>query len=265
MVGRVLEGKNVLIIGTTAEKSFQIRYDMPSPALEAALHAQPIIWYIAVPFGCPFSFACADHMYTPVSGKAPSVLLRAPPSSQWEIRGAVPAQWCGAPARVRRPVAFARPAGCRARRVLSRAVPRGSGGVCVGASVWLPEVRVAWLCGGSLSSSPPQVYWDPVSWCSMFLNPLPWDITCMRVVCPDAGTLCALQWDTHSSVSWCMIFLAVMRAGGFQGWCALVSGPPARRGELGSAQHSCLRRQEPAGSLGPCVEPLAHSSSWEGG
>ena len=63
MVGRVLRGRKVATIGTTAEKSFEIRYDMPCPALEASLHAKPIIWYFAVPFGCPFSFACADHMY----------------------------------------------------------------------------------------------------------------------------------------------------------------------------------------------------------
>ena len=65
-VGNVFRGKKVLIIGKTGGKLFAIRYDMLCPALEAALHAQPISWYIAVPFGCPFRFACADHMYTPV-------------------------------------------------------------------------------------------------------------------------------------------------------------------------------------------------------
>ena len=68
LVGRVLGGRKV---GMTAEKSFEIWYDMPYPALEAALHAQPITLYIAVPFGFPSSFACADLMYNPVSGKAP--------------------------------------------------------------------------------------------------------------------------------------------------------------------------------------------------
>ena len=117
MVGRALGGRKVLIIGKTGEKNFEIPYDMLCPALEAALHAQPIILYIAVPFGCPFRFAGADHIYTPVGGKAPSVLRGAPPCSPWEPWGAVPAQWCGAPACVRQPVALASPAGFRARRV----------------------------------------------------------------------------------------------------------------------------------------------------
>ena len=143
LVGPVLRGRKVLKIGTTAEKSFEIWYDTPCPAPEAALQAQPIILYIAVPFGFPFSFACADRMYTPVGGRAPSVLFGAPPCSPWEPRGAVPARWCGVCACARRPVALALSAGCRARRVPRRAVLRGSGGVCVGASVRLPEARVA--------------------------------------------------------------------------------------------------------------------------
>ena len=170
MVGRVFGGRKVLIIGKTGEKSFEIRYGMLCPALEAALHAQPIIWYIAVPFGCPFSFACADHMYTPVGGKSPSVLLSARLCSPCEPLGAVPAQWCGVCACVRRPVAMAWRAGFRTRRVPCRAVPRGSAGLCVGASVRLPEVRVAWPGGGSLgplSSSLPQVFGDPVPWGSL--------------------------------------------------------------------------------------------------
>ena len=79
MVGHVLRGRNVLTIGTTAGKSFQIRYDMPCPALEAALQPRPIILYIAVPFGLPFSFACADPITTRVGGKAPWVVFGAPP------------------------------------------------------------------------------------------------------------------------------------------------------------------------------------------
>ena len=50
MVGRVLRGRKVATIGTTAEKHFQLRYDMPCPALEGALHARPIIWHFAVSF-----------------------------------------------------------------------------------------------------------------------------------------------------------------------------------------------------------------------
>ena len=80
----------------TAGKNFQIRYVTPCPALEAALYAQPIIWYFAVPFGRPPSFACAIHMYTPIGGKAPSVPLGASPCSPWEPQGAAPARWCGA-------------------------------------------------------------------------------------------------------------------------------------------------------------------------
>ena len=58
---------------TPSEKSFENLYDIPCPALEPALHAQPVILYIAVPSGFPLSLACADRMYTPVSGKPPSV------------------------------------------------------------------------------------------------------------------------------------------------------------------------------------------------
>ena len=144
----------------------------------------------------------------PSGGKAPSVLLDAPPCSPCEPRVAVPARWCRVCACARRPVALARSLGCLARRLPCRAVPRGSGGVCVGASVWLPEARVAGLGGGSLgsqSTSLPHVFCDPVPSCSMSLDPLPWDITCNEVVCPDARTPCALPWGTRGLVSWCMI------------------------------------------------------------
>ena len=238
MVGRVLGERKVLIIGTTAEKSFEIWYKMPCPTLEAALHAQSIIFYIAVPFGFPFSLACADRTSTPFGGKDPSVLLGAPLCSPWEPQGAVPARWRGVRACVCRPVALAWSAGCGAGRVSCCALPCSSGAVCIGASVQLPEVRVAWLGGGSLgclSSSLPEVFCYPVPWCLTSLKPLPWDITCMRAVCPDARTLCALPWGTHGLVSWCMTFSGVMRAGGFQGWCALVSGRPVWCSGLGSA------------------------------
>ena len=91
-----------MISGLNAAKSFQIRCHFPCPAM-AALHVKPIIRYFAVPFGRPFSFACAIHMYTPVGGKAPSVPLGASPCSPWERQGAVPARWCGARARVSLP------------------------------------------------------------------------------------------------------------------------------------------------------------------
>ena len=81
MVGRVLRGRKVATIGMSAEKGFEIRYDMPCPALEASLHAQTFICFFAVYFDCPFSFACADHIDTPIGGKAPSVPLGASPCS----------------------------------------------------------------------------------------------------------------------------------------------------------------------------------------
>ena len=133
MAGRVLGGRKILIIGTTAGKRFEIRYDMPCPALGAALHAEATILYMAVPFGIPFTFACADCMHTSVGGKAPSVLFGAAPCSPWEPWVGVPAGWCGVGACARRPVALAGSAGCLARRVSCRALPCGSGGVCLSA------------------------------------------------------------------------------------------------------------------------------------
>ena len=126
---------------------FENWYDLPCPALEPALHAQPVILYIAVPFGFPSGLACADRMYTPVGGKAPLLLFGASPCSVWEPRGAVPAWWCRVRARVRWLVALVPSTGCRARCVPCDVVLRGSGGVCVGASVRLPEVRVVWRGG----------------------------------------------------------------------------------------------------------------------
>ena len=116
-------GRNVATVGMTAGKSFQIWYDTPCPALEAALHAQPIIWYFAVPFGCPLSFARAIHMYTPVGGKALSVPLVASPCSPWEPQGAAPARWCGARVRVCLPV-VCRIVPCLAGYVAGVSVPQ---------------------------------------------------------------------------------------------------------------------------------------------
>ena len=79
LVAPVPGGRKGLKIGKTAEKSLENQYDMHCPALEAALHAQPVILYIAVPFGFAFSLACAGRMYTPV--KAPSILFQASPCS----------------------------------------------------------------------------------------------------------------------------------------------------------------------------------------
>ena len=46
------------------------------------------------------------------------------------------------------------------------------------------------------------------------LKPLPLDITCSQVVCPDVGTPRSLPWAPRDLVAWCMIFSEVMRAGG---------------------------------------------------
>ena len=53
------------------------------------------------------------------------------------------------------------------------------------------------------------------------LNLLPLATTCTQVVCPDAGTPCALPWVSRDLVPWCMIFSEVMRAG-----ATFVLGPP---------------------------------------
>ena len=46
------------------------------------------------------------------------------------------------------------------------------------------------------------------------LNPMPLDITCLQVVCPDDRTPCALPWASRDLVPWCTIFSEVMRTGG---------------------------------------------------
>ena len=157
MVGRVLSRGKVATIGTTAEKSFESRYDMPCRALEASLQSQPIIWYFAVPFGCPFSFACADHMYTPVSGKAPSVPPGASPCSPREPQGAALARWCGARACVCRP-AVCRIVPCLAGPVVCVLVPQcrfrrlGWPGSCSGLGASCPARRAG--LGATLPCSP---------------------------------------------------------------------------------------------------------------
>ena len=141
----------------TAEKCFEIRYDMPCPAPEAALHAQPIIRYFAVPFSRPFSFAWAIHMYTPVSGKAPSVPLGASPCSPWEPQGAAPARWCGARVRVCLPV-VCRVLPCLAGYVAGVPVPQcgarqlGGPGSCSGVGAFRPARRAG--LGLTLPCSP---------------------------------------------------------------------------------------------------------------
>ena len=128
---------------SSGEKRFENRYDTPCSALEASSHAQFFTWYFAVSFGRPFRCICADHMYTPVGGKAPSVPLGASPCSPWEPQGAAPARWCGARVRVCLPV-------------VCRIVPCLAGSL---AGVSVPQCgvrRVEWLgsCSGVGASRP---------------------------------------------------------------------------------------------------------------
>ena len=102
---------------------------------------------------CPSAFLSVllvPIVCTPPSVVKPlrfAILLAASPCSLWESWGAVPAWLCGVRGRVCWPVALAWSAGRQARCVPCRDVLRGAGGVCVGASVRLPEVRVVWLDG----------------------------------------------------------------------------------------------------------------------
>ena len=75
MVGRALAVLSLPLGGACprGEKGFENWCDMPCPALAPALHAQPVILYIALPFDISFGLACGDGRYTTVSGTAPSV------------------------------------------------------------------------------------------------------------------------------------------------------------------------------------------------
>ena len=94
---------------------------------------------------------------------------------------------------------------------------------------------LAWRSGslGPLLSSLPQVFCDLVPSCCTSLKLMPLDITCTQVVCPDAGTPCALPWVTRDLVSWSMIFSRVMRAGGFRVCSGFGAPRTARRAGLG--------------------------------
>ena len=104
------------------------RCPVPCPAL-AVLHAQSIIRYFVVLRSRTSSFACATHMYTPVSGKAPPVPLGVSLCSPWEPQGVAPARSCCARAR----------ACLSAVRLLVSCVAGHSGGVSVS------RCRVWWL------------------------------------------------------------------------------------------------------------------------
>ena len=98
------------IVGEKTNDRWSDRFEkLPNSVLHslsrlAALHAQPIIRYFAVPLGRPVSFVCANHMYTSVGGKASSVPLGAALCSAWDPQGAAPAWSCGARVRVCLPV-----------------------------------------------------------------------------------------------------------------------------------------------------------------
>ena len=92
-------GRKAMTSGRTAVKNvFPCRCPVPCPAL-AVLHAQSIIRYFVVLRSRTSSFACATHMYTPVSGKAPPVPLGVSLCSPWEPQGVTPPRWCCARAR----------------------------------------------------------------------------------------------------------------------------------------------------------------------
>ena len=65
------------------KRFFSCRCPVPRPPL-AALHAQSTIRYFVVLRSRTSSFACATHMYTPVSGKALRVPLGVSLCSPWE-------------------------------------------------------------------------------------------------------------------------------------------------------------------------------------
>ena len=131
------------------EKSFEHWYDMPCPALEPAYMHSPA----SCTSRCPSAFLSVSPvpvLCTPPLVTKPlrfAIRFGASPCSLWQPRGAVPALWCGVRALVRWPAALARSPGFQTRCVPCCAVLPVSGGVCVGASVRLPEVRVVWFGG----------------------------------------------------------------------------------------------------------------------
>ena len=173
---------------------------MPCPALEPALHAQPVILYIAVPFGFPFGLAFAGRMYIPVGGEAPSfrhplrcipvfpmgapgccacVVVRCSCSrllaSRLGLVGGVPGSLCSVPCRASRlGLAVFRAMPCFAAPVVCASASQGG----CRRSGWfglMPRRPLGWH-GGSLappSSSPPQAFCDPVPWCSTFSEATP--------------------------------------------------------------------------------------------
>ena len=93
-------GRKVMISGLTAVNFFfKFGALFPAPPWQRCMHnpsSGTSRSSVAVLPVLPVPFICTP----PVSGKAPSVPLDASPCSPREPKGAVPAQWCGAHARV---------------------------------------------------------------------------------------------------------------------------------------------------------------------
>ena len=139
LVGRVLGGRKILKTGTTCPVPPWSQRYMDNPSSCTSRCPSAFLSVALVPIVCtPPSVAKTLRF---------AILFIASPCSLWEPWGALPAWWCGVRARVCWPVALAQSTGRQARCVPCCAVLRGSGGVCVGASVRLPEVRVVWLGG----------------------------------------------------------------------------------------------------------------------
>ena len=93
-------GRKVMISGLTAVKTFfKFGALFPAPPWQRCMHnpsSGTLRCSVAVLPVTPVAFICTP----PVGGKAPPVPLGASLCSPWEPKGAVPARWCGARARV---------------------------------------------------------------------------------------------------------------------------------------------------------------------
>ena len=132
-------GRNVLKTATTCPIPPLSQRYVHNPASCTSRYPSAFLWVSLVRVIC-----------TPPSVAKPlrfAVPFCASLCSLWEPWGAVPAWSCGVRAPVHWPAALAPSAGCPASCVPCLAVLRGPVGVCVGASVRLPEVRVVWPGG----------------------------------------------------------------------------------------------------------------------
>ena len=150
---------------------------MPCFALEPAIHAQPGILYITVPFGFSFGLACADRMYILVGGKAPSVpyllwCITVFPMKARECCACLVVQCsCSCPLASRLGSVRGLPGSlcsvpcCAVCASVPQCCCRRSG--LFGMVARRP---LAWRGGslGPLPLAPPQVFSDPVPWCAIF-------------------------------------------------------------------------------------------------